>query len=162
MQTNKEVKIDKDKYPETAKKAEYEITQERMKKLKKEIEVELDKKDYLLTVVQTGDSVMSGGDHARQVVPRRYYTHASLREIPQVISNMTRPFWQSKSNSLKDDLSNADEIDFEDKLWGINTRLVIEPLSKELEESYLDGSKKGFFETHRIMLAHEQKKESAN
>ncbi len=75
---------------------------------------------------------------------------------------MTRPFWQSKSNSLKDDLSNADEIDFEDKLWGINTRLVIEPLSKELEESYLDGSKKGFFETHRIMLAHEQKKESAN
>lgn len=153
---SKTITIEKDKNPTAYNKAMFQKQLDDQNRILKENEIALDKKDYVVTVVQTGDPVMSSGDYERQVSPRRYYTHASLRELPHIISNMQRSFWVSKSNSLKDDLSNADEIDFEDKLWGINTRVVIEPMSEELEQSYLNASKGNFFVNHRRILAHEQ------
>ena len=43
----------------------------------------------------------------------------------------------------------------EKKRWRRNYDLVIEPLSKELEESYLDGVERGFFESQRMIRDHD-------
>ena len=119
-----------------------------------EINQLLNRKDYILTVYQTGDKAMSGGDFKRQVTTRRYYQSCSLEEIPSIIGSMKRSWWTHKD--LKKDLSNADDIPFEEKKWGINTNVVIEPLSEELEKDYVGSSKLGFFKTHRHILKHEE------
>ena len=99
-----------------------------------------------LTIKLEGDKLMSKGDVGREVEPTSYYVICSLEEIPEYIESIKNPFWIPESGTSNEDILN---YPFEKKRWGRNTNVVIEPLSKELEESYLDGCKKGFFETWR-------------
>ena len=114
---------------------------------RKEINENLLRKDYLVTVFQAGDKTMSTGEWERQDAPRRYYQHCSLQDLPKIIEGMQIGYWRHPD--LKEDLSNADEIPFEEKLWGINHSIVIEPLTRELQEEYLRKVEGGFFETYR-------------
>ena len=117
-------------------------------KQRDEINERLKKKDYVLTVYQTGDVVLSNGDQERQVLTRRYWVVCSLEEIPEYIEYMKKSFWECEEGLTKKEIKN---YSFEKKKWGRNYDLVIEPLSKELEESYLDGVEKGFFESQRMI-----------
>ena len=130
---------------------------ERMEKCHKERDVineRLKKKDYILTVYQRGDCMMSLGDHKRQVEPRRFFAICSLEEIPEYIKFMKQGFWTYKEEGLtKKEIKNYPH---EKKKWGIYCNIIIEPLSEELEKSYLSASKKGFFEDWRIQREDEE------
>ena len=104
------------------------------------------KKDYVLTVYQTGDESMSNGDYERQVNPRRFYVVCSLEEIPDYIKSMKTPFWTHDKGLSKKEIEN---YPYEKKKWGRYWNVVIEPLSEEMEKSYLSGSKDGFFKSWR-------------
>ena len=104
------------------------------------------KKDYVLTVYQTGDEMMSFGEYERQVDTRRFYVVCSLEEIPEYINYMKQPFWEHDEGLSKNEIKN---YPYEKKKWGRYSNVVIEPLSEELEKDYLSGSKEGFFETWR-------------
>jgi hypothetical protein len=129
--------------------------EKRHKKWKKEtgeIKEQLKKKDYVLTVHQTGDVLLSNGDRERQVLTRRYWVVCSLEEIPEYIEYMKKSFWEHEEGLSEEEIEN---YPFEKKRWGRNYNIVIEPLSKELEESYLDGVERGFFESQRLIRDHE-------
>jgi len=111
-----------------------------------EINEQLKKKDYILTVHQRGDEMMSLGELENQIRMRRFYVVCSLEEIPEYIKYMEQPFWECPKDLSKKEIKN---YPFEKKKWGRYRNVVIEPLSEELEKDYLDGSKKGFFESHR-------------
>ena len=122
---------------------------ERMKEWKKktdEINKRLKKKDYVLTVYQTGDDLMSSGDYERQVFPNRFYVVCSLEEIPEYIKWMKEPFWTHEEGLSKKEIKN---YPYEKKKWGRYWNVIIEPLSEEMEKNYLSSSKEGFFETWR-------------
>ena len=122
---------------------------ERMKEYKKkidEINERLKKKDYVLTVYQTGDKILSHGDPERQVKSNRYYVVCSLEEIPEYIEFMKKPFWTHEEGLSKKEIKNYPH---EEKKWGRNWNVIIEPLSEEMEKNYLSASKDGFFETWR-------------
>ncbi len=129
--------------------------EKRHKKWKKEtgeIKEQLKKKDYVLTVHQTGDKMLSNGDQERQVLTRMYWVVCSLEEIPEYIEYMKKSFWEHEEGLSEEEIEN---YPFEKKRWGRNYNIVIEPLSKELEESYLDGVERGFFESQRLIRDHE-------
>ena len=115
---------------------------------REEISEQLKKKDYVLTVYTTGDPLMSNGDYKRQVGADRSWTPCSLEEIPNYIEKMQRPFWTHpdlrKGSGVK-----PEDIPFEEKQWGIYYNIIIEPMSEELEKSYLDASERGFFKNWR-------------
>ena len=119
---------------------------ERWKKKTYEINERLKKKDYVLTVYQTGDESMSNGDWERQVSLRRFYVVCSLEEIPDYIKSMKTPFWTHDKGLSKKEIEN---YPYEEKKWGKYRNVIIEPLSEELEKSYLGASKKGFFKSWR-------------
>jgi|TARA_X000001036_G_C20532089_1_gene746657 hypothetical protein len=119
----------------------------------------LNQKDYLITATTTGCEHMSFGKSERKVFPNQYYATVSLNEIEEYIGMMKRGFWEHPD--LLDDKSNAEEIPHEEKKWGRYSNIVIEPLSEELEKSYLEASKEGFFKTHRQILQWEEGKEVA-
>lgn len=110
------------------------------------IDKNLKRKDYVLTVIQTGDEGMSNGDRDRQVHARRFYVPVSLEEIPEYIEFMTESFWLSPKDMTEKEKK---KIPYEDKKWGKYCNITIEPLSEKLEKSYLDGSKKGWFKNYR-------------
>ena len=120
---------------------------ERWKKKTYEINERLKKKDYVLTVYQTGDTILSHGKPERQVFPRRFFVVCSLEEIPEYIEYMKKPFWEHEEGLSKKEIKN---YPFEKKKWGKYRDVVIEPLSEEMEKSYLSASKEGFFETWRM------------
>ncbi len=111
-----------------------------------EIKERLKKKDYVLTVYQTGDFGMSNGNHEREVTSRRFWVVCSLEEIPEYIKYMKQPFWEHESSLSQKEIKNYPS---EKKRWGRYWNVVIEPLSEELEKNYLSGSKDGFFESWR-------------
>ena len=111
-----------------------------------EINERLKKKDYVLTVYQTGDKILSHGDPERQVKSNRYYAVCSLEEIPEYIEFMKKPFWTHEEGLSKKEIKNYPH---EKKKWGRNWNVIIEPLSEEMEKNYLSASKDGFFETWR-------------
>ena len=115
--------------------------------IKQEIKENLYRKDYLLTIYKTGDPGMSHGNPDKQVLPSRSYACCSLDEIPNYINHMKSPFWEHPD--LLDDLSNSEDIPFEEKVWGIYTDIVISPLSEELEKGYIARSEDGSIETYR-------------
>ena len=117
----------------------YDKAEERADIQRQEIEEKLNSKDYLVTLYQTGEYVMSNGDQERMVAPRRTYGACSLNEISDYIKMMRRPWWQHPD--LKEDYSNEDAIPFEEKQWGIYYNLVVEPMSAELEKRYIEASK---------------------
>jgi len=114
----------------------------------------LNQKDYLITATTTGCEIMSLGKSERKIFPNQYYTTVSLNEIEEYIHRMKRGFWEHPD--LLDDRSNADEIPHEEKKWGRYSNIRIEPLSEELEKSYLSASEEGFFKMHRQILSYEQ------
>ena len=69
--------------------------EKRIDEQNKRIDKNLKRKDYVLTVYQTGDEGMSSGDTSRQVELRRFYVPVSLEEIPEYIQFMKEPFWLS-------------------------------------------------------------------
>ena len=117
------------------------------KKYDKEIDERLKKKDYILTVYQRGDFGMSNGEYEREVDTRRFYVVCSLEEIPEYIEYMKKPFWEHDEGLSKKEIK---DYPYEKKKWGRNWNVVIEPLSEEMEKSYLSASKEGFFETWRM------------
>ena len=74
-------------------KKEFEKLDKKYDKEIDEIDEWLKKKDYILTVYQTGDKNMSLGDYEREVTPNRFYVVCSLEEIPEYIQYMKQPFW---------------------------------------------------------------------
>ena len=129
-------------------KKEFEKLDKKYDKEIDEIDEWLKKKDYILTVYQTGDKVMSNCNHERQIFPRRYYAVCSLEEIPDYIKSMKTPFWEHEKGLSKKEIEN---YPYEKKKWGRYWNVVIEPLSEEMEKSYLSGSKDGFFESWRMI-----------
>ena len=114
----------------------------------------LNQKDYLITATTTGCEHMSFGKSERKIFPQLYRVTVSLNEIEEYIRMMKRGFWEHPD--LLDDRSNAEEIPHEEKKWGRYSNIVIEPLSEELEKSYLKASDEGFFKTHRQILSYEE------
>ena len=114
----------------------------------------LNQKDYLITATTTGCEHMSLGKSERKIFPQLYRATVSLNEIEEYIRMMKRGFWEHPD--LLDDRSNAEEIPHEEKKWGRYSNIVIEPLSAELEKSYLKASDEGFFKTHRQILSYEE------
>lgn len=114
----------------------------------------LNQKDYLITATTTGCEHMSFGKSERKIFPQLYRVTVSLNEIEEYIRMMKRGFWEHPD--LLDDRSNAEEIPHEEKKWGRYSNIVIEPLSAELEKSYLKASDEGFFKTHRQILSYEE------
>ena len=120
--------------------------QHEIDKQEKQIDEQLKKKDYVLTVYETGDKIMSNCDHERQIFPNRFYVVCSLEEIPDYIKKMQTPFWTHEKGLSKKEIKNYPH---EKKKWGRYYNVIIEPLSEELEKDYLSGSKDGFFESWR-------------
>ena len=52
----------------------------------------LERKDYLLTVYQSGDEVMSAYDKNKQVLPRRYFQRVSLLELSKILEHIEDGF----------------------------------------------------------------------
>ncbi len=122
-----------------------DVVLQKGKKQREEINENLNRKDYVVTVYENGYDFFN----REKISPRRYWHPCSLNEISELISYMKNPFWTHPD--LKDDMSKKgiEKILFEEKKWGINTRIVIEPLSKKLEKDYLQNVEHGFFETYR-------------
>ena len=127
-------------------KKDYELTEEQQKledeidEQYNKIEEQLKKKDYILTVYQTGDKVMSNCNHERQIFPNRFYVVCSLEEIPEYIKYMKQPFWYPPKGLSKKEIENYPH---EKKKWGRYWNVIIEPLSEDMEKNYLSGSKDG-------------------
>jgi len=102
---------------------------------------------YVCTIYEDGDELMSSGDTERQIFPRRFYKICSTNELPGVLKFTQESFWTHPA--LLADHSNTNEIPVEEKKWGIYTDVIIEPFTEELEQSYLAGSKDGFFKRQR-------------
>ena len=128
-------------------KKDYEEIRKEYHKQIDEINERLKKKDYILTVYQIGDKLMSGGDYEKQMRKYKFYVPCSLEEIPNYIKWMKEPFWIPEEKGLsKKEIKN---YPFEKKKWGRYWNVRIEPLSEEMEKNYLSASKEGFFETWR-------------
>ena len=123
----------------------------RIRKQREVINKQLDRKDYILTVTEIGDEAMSSGEHKRKVFPNWFWTTCSLREIPDYIAKMQGSWWQhpdlKKGSKVK-----AKDIPFDEKKWGLYNSIVIQPLTEELEKSYVKASKEGYFKLHREMI----------
>ena len=102
---------------------------ELMKDSRKQLERTMNSKDYLITVYECGDEVMSEGDEDRQVLPRRYWEVVSLTELRKRLETIYRGFWTHPD--LKEDFSNEKEIPFEEKKFGIVYNIDVLPLSKK-------------------------------
>jgi len=129
------------------------------KDTRKSLDETMNRKDFLITVYECGDEVMSEGDVDRQVLPRRYFERVSLNELKERLDKIYMGFWTHPD--LKADFSNEKEIPFKEKKFGIISNIFVEPLSEKLEERYLRASKRGFFEMKRHMYDKLDKKEKS-
>jgi len=121
---------------------------EKMESIRKDLQKTLDRKDYLITVYQVGDELMSMGDIDKQVLPRRYYQNVSLSELGKILEKIYMGFWTHPD--LKEDFSNRKKIPLEEKKWGIISNIIVQPLSEKFENRYLEQSKNDFFKLHRM------------
>ena len=147
------------------KKKDYQLTKEQQKEMDEidkqcdEIDEQLKKKDYVLTIYQTGDESMSWGEYEKQIDPSRFYVVCSLEEIPEYINYMKQPFWEHEEGLSEKEIKN---YPYEKKKWGRYWNVIIEPLSEEMEKSYLDGSKEGFFESWRLIRDDDEDEQNEN
>ena len=144
---------------EVKNKNDYKEKMKEWEKEKDEINKQLKKKDYVLTVYQKGDEMLSDGDSERQVLIQRSWVVCSLEEIPEYIEYMKKPFWEVPNGLSKKEIKN---YPFEKKKWGRHYNVIIEPLSEEMEKSYLDGSKEGFFESWRLIRDDDEDEQNEN
>ena len=119
------------------------------KNTRKSLDETMNRKDFLITVYECGDEVMSEGDVDKQVLPRRYFERVSLNQLKDRLDKIYRGFWTHPD--LKEDFSNEKEIPFEEKKFGFISNIFVEPLSENLEERYLRASKRGFFKSRRLV-----------
>ena len=117
----------------------------------------LERKDYLLTVYQTGDAVMSDNNPDRQVLPRRYFQRVSLLELSKILETIEDGFWEHPD--LKPDFSNRHDIPSKERKYGVITNIIVSPLSEELEKTYVESSENAFFENQRSFYAKDFSKE---
>jgi len=122
---------------------------EKWGRVRKDLKKTLDRKDYLITVYQIGDELMSMGDIDKQVLPRRYYQNVSLGELGKILEKIYMGFWTHPD--LKEDFSNEKKIPYEEKKWGIISDIIVQPLSEKFENRYLELSKNDFFKRHRMV-----------
>ena len=111
----------------------------------------LERKDYLLTVYQSGDEVMSAYDKDKQVLPRRYFQRVSLLELSKILETIEDGFWEHPD--LKPDFSNRHDIPSKERKYGVITNIIVSPLSEELEKTYVESSENAFFENQRSFYA---------
>ena len=112
---------------------------------------------YLLTIYQIGCPLLSGDDIEKQVKPKRFYECVSVNEIGNYTRYLDQPFWLHPNVDKDTDDDEKNNIPYEEKIWGRYSNVIIEPLSKDLEEQYLKGVKDGFFENCRnVYLKEEQ------
>ena len=104
-----------------------------MEDSRKQLEDTMNRKDFLITVYECGDEVMSEGDVDRQVLPRRYFERVSLNQLKDRLDKIYRGFWTHPD--LKEDFSNEKEIPFEEKKFGVVSNIIVSPLSKKLEDA---------------------------
>ena len=117
----------------------------------------LERKDYLLTVYQSGDEVMSAYDKDKQVLPRRYFQRVSLLELSKILETIEDGFWEHPD--LKPDFSNRHDIPSKERKYGVITNIIVSPLSEELEKTYVESSENAFFENQRSFYAKDFSKE---
>ena len=117
---------------------------EKLKTQRNAIDKILKEKNYLLTVFETGHEfgVKTNGKPDMTILPNTYYVMCSLEEIPEFIELMKKPFWTHPDIS-NPKVKNKD-IPFEEKKWGINYSVIIEPCSEEMEKDYIKASKKSY------------------
>jgi hypothetical protein len=108
----------------------------------------LEKKDYILTIYQSGDPFMGRFDQSRMVGCRRCWKTASLTEVQEYIEMMKNGFCEHPDLDPNSGVD-PDDIPHKEKKWGIIYDMTIEPLSEEKEKDYLSASKSGFFEGWR-------------
>ena len=126
-------------------------------KQRKELAENLERKDYILTVYQSGDQVMSANDNERQVAPRRYFQRVSLLELSKILETIEDGFWEHPD--LKPDFSNRHDIPSKERKYGVITNIIVSPLSEELEKTYVESSENAFFENQRSFYAKDFSKE---
>ena len=117
----------------------------------------LERKDYLLTVYQSGDEVMSAYDKDKQVLPRRFFQRVSLLELSKILETIEDGFWEHPD--LKPDFSNRHDIPSKERKYGVITNIIVSPLSEELEKTYVESSENAFFENQRSFYAKDFSKE---
>ena len=123
---------------------------------RKRLNETLNRKDYLITVYETGDKLFSHGDTKKEIMPRRYWENVSLNELKEKLNKIHKGFWTHPD--LNKDLSNAKDIPFEERKWGIIHNIIVEPFSEELEKDYVKASENGFFKSQRL-ISEEYRKE---
>ena len=112
-------------------------------KQRDEIRKKMEEKRYFVTVYSCGDEQMSNGKKEKQVSPKMTYHICSTLELRDIIKFTYRGFWENHTDKEDKDVS------FEEKKFGLYHEVKIEPLTKEMEESYIKASKDGFFEIQR-------------
>ena len=121
---------------------------DRIRNQNAQLKEELNKKEYLVTVFEDGWHCM-GIKRENRICPRRYYKVCSLEEIAETIGFMKQGFWRHPDLRKDTSEKNVKKIKYEEKQWGINTRIVIEPLTKELQDAYLRKVESKFLDTWR-------------
>jgi len=115
---------------------------------RKQLEETLNRKDYLITVFETGCEVMSDNNRERQVLPRRYFQNVSLSELSKILKNIYMGFWTHPD--LNEDYSNRRDIPHEEKKWGIIYNIIVQPLSEQFEKTYIKQSENDYFKHKRM------------
>lgn len=119
--------------------------------LRHEIRKRIAKKDYLVTIYETGDSMMGLDDVKRLAAPRRYFRVCSLVELPNVIKSVGRSIWYHAD--LKDGMSKEEvaQIPFEEKKWAMIYDIDISPLSEEKVEQFQHLMETGSLDAWRTL-----------
>ena len=109
-------------------------------------------------VSETDFPEMSGGDPTKMILPRRYHDICSLEDIIKILQFMRQPIF--RHDNLVEGMSDEEikKIPFAEKKWGINHNVIIEPLSEDMEESYIDASEEGFYGSWRQMKVYTESK----
>ena len=115
---------------------------------RKLMEEMLNRKDYLITVFETGCEVMSENNIERQVLPRRYFQNVSLDELSKILKSIYMGFWTHPD--LKEDYSNRRDIPHEEKKWGFIYNIIVQPLSEQFEKTYIKQSENDYFKHKRM------------
>ena len=132
--------------------AKYDAWKEELETQRKEIADAQKEPKYLLTVYQKGDVTMTMGSPERQDHVRRYYVpNASLEDIQDTIQKMNEPCWTHPNLKDCSTEKEKDAIPFEEKKWSIVYGFDIEPMTKKLQDAYVEGAKDGFFKKYRAM-----------